>query len=241
MGMPITIEVLDRNIMGADIENIFTYFKTIDERYSTYKPSSEISKINDGLGRNQWSKEMLHVLKLCAETSKLTHGYFNIEHNGRLDPSGLVKGWAIQNAANKFQELGARNFYIEAGGDIQAHGVNAQGQPWAVGIRSPFNLGEIVKVVHLHNQGMATSGTYIRGSHIYNPFDENDPLANIASLTVIGPNVYEADRFATAAFAMSERSISFIEETRDLEGYMIDSKKIATFTSGFKKYVGSDV
>ena len=53
---------------------------------------------------------------------------------------------------------------------------------------------------------------------------------------MIGPNIYEADRFATAAFAMGARGIHFIEKFLDLEAYMINQKGIATMTSGFEKY-----
>ena len=84
---------------------------------------------------------------------------------------------------------------------------------------------------------MATSGTYIRGQHIYNPFERSQPITEIVSLTVIGPNVYEADRFATAAFAMGRVCIDFIEQQNGLEGYMIDQDGIATLTSGFEKYL----
>jgi thiamine biosynthesis lipoprotein len=63
------------------------------------------------------------------------------------------------------------------------------------------------------------------------------PLQDIVSLTVIGPNVYEADRFATAAFAMGKRGIYFIEQLPGFEGYMIDAAARATFTSGFERYV----
>ena len=84
---------------------------------------------------------------------------------------------------------------------------------------------------------MATSGTYIRGQHIYNPHNHGQEINDIKSLSVIGENVYEADRFATAAFAMGEDGINFIEQMPGLEGYMVDSGKNATFTSGFKGYV----
>jgi thiamine biosynthesis lipoprotein len=65
------------------------------------------------------------------------------------------------------------------------------------------------------------------------------PLSKIASLTVVGPNVYEADRFATAAFAMEEDGIMFIESLKNFEGYSINSEGIATMTSGFEKYMSN--
>ena len=96
---------------------------------------------------------------------------------------------------------------------------------------------EIVKVLAVTDKGIATSGTAIRGQHIYNPHNPVTPLQDIVSLTVVGPNVYEADRFATAAFAMGKRGIYFIEQLPGFEGYMIDASARATFTSGFERYV----
>lgn len=236
MGMPITIEV-EAGATNLIIDSVFNYFKNIDKQFSTYKPSSEISRINNGLPKNEWSKDMKFVISLCDETKDITNGYFDIYHNGKLDPSGLVKGWAIYNASKLLQEKGIKNFYIEAGGDIQADGSNADKKPWTIGIRNPFNIDEIIKIVHLENQGMATSGTYIRGQHIYNPHINNQDITDVKSLTVIAANVYEADRFATAAFAMGKEGIGFIERMPGLEGYMVDDEKIATFTSGFERYV----
>jgi thiamine biosynthesis lipoprotein len=236
MGMPITIEIVEAVADGV-IASVFTYFERVDKRFSTYKSTSEITKINEGLPKNKWSREMKTVLSLCEQTKKLTNGYFDISHGGKLDPSGLVKGWAVRNAAQLLLDKGLRNFYIEAGGDIQVYGTNADNEPWVIGIRNPFNIDEIVKVVQLTNQGMATSGTYIRGQHIYNPHAMDQEITDVKSLTVIGPNVYEADRYATAAFAMGAKGISFINQIPGLDGYMINSNKVATYTSGFERYV----
>ncbi|MEO8863076.1 MAG: FAD:protein FMN transferase [Candidatus Saccharimonadales bacterium] len=235
MGMPITVEIIDK-VASSVFVDVFDYFSAIDKRYSTYKKSSEISQINGGLPQLKWSTEMKTVFDLCEQTKQQTNGYFDIYHNDRLDPSGLVKGWSIQNAAQLLLEIGVENFYIEAGGDIQAHGKNASDEPWRVGIRNPFNINEIIKTLVISGEGVATSGTYIRGQHIYNPHSPNSDINEVKSLTVVGPNIYEADRFATAAFAMGKKGIGFIESTGGLEGYMVDDAQIATYTSGFKRY-----
>lgn len=236
MGMPITVEIVD-TLNVKLLAHVFNFFREVDNRYSTYKADSEITRINNGLPKADWSPEMRRVLSLCEKTKRQTHGYFDIEQGGKLDPSGLVKGWAIWEAAKQLRRLGSSNFYIEAGGDIQTSGKNAEQQPWIIGIRNPFNRNEIIKVLRVKNKGVATSGTYIRGQHIYNPHQPNVPPANIKSLTVIGQSIYEADRFATAAFAMGKSGIGFIEDTKDLEGYMVDDKGMATFTSGFQEFV----
>ncbi len=236
MGMPITIEIVapqDAKIF----DKIFDYFRRIDDQYSPYKPDSELSKINQGLSAEFWSDEMKQVLALCAETKDLSGGYFDVYKHGRLDPSGLVKGWAILNAANMLKVAGINDFYIEAGGDIQLSGHNEAGDLWSVGIRNPFNIDEVVKVLKLTDCGIATSGTYLRGDHIYNPHANFQAATNIKSLSVVGPNVYEADRFATAAFAMGVNGLGYINALPGFDGYMINDQQRATYTQGFELHV----
>lgn len=238
MGMPVTICIVDeRPDQAQAIASAFDYFRHIDRQFSTYKSTSEISQINNGLPESQWSTTTKLIFGLAEQTKRETRGYFDIRRpDGKVDPSGIVKGWAINNAAEQLLARGFQNFYVDAGGDIQPHGLNEQGQPWRFGIRNPFDRTQIVKTMQVGSEGVATSGTAIRGQHIYSPASSKIALQDVASLTVIGPNIYEADRFATAAFAMGKAGIRFIEATDGLEGYMIDSKGIATMTSGFERF-----
>ncbi len=240
MGMPITVEIVGEEKDTSFIE-VFNYFSSIDATFSTYKKQSEISKINRGeIKERDYSQDMKTVLALSMQTKKETQGYFDIYFQGYCDPSGLVKGWAIGNAATLLTKRGYTNFYINAGGDIAVKGKNAEGKPWAIGIQNPFSPSEIVKVISLADGGIATSGTYIRGQHIYNPITQKNEIKEIRSISIIGPTIYDADRFATAAFAMGKKGIHFIESLSGFEGYMIDANGIATETSGFKKYVVSN-
>ena len=241
MGMPISVEIAESDESAAsaeDIEAVYSYFTYVDDKFSTYKDTSEISLLNNKrLKFYRASPDMKLIFALAEQTKEETNGYFDIARDGHYDPSGIVKGWAIYNAAAILRSKGYQNFYVDAGGDIQADGKNSQGENWRVGIRSPFNLKQIVKVLSISNLGVATSGNYVRGQHIYDP-KQPDPLSSeIVSLTVIGPNIYEADRFATAAFAMGRNGIKFIEGLDGFEGYMIDNAGIATLTSGFERYV----
>ena len=241
MGMPITVEVIDTSVTESAFDDVFAYFEYVDEKFSTYKDNSEISQINrHELPLGESSPDMRMIFEMSEQTRLETNGYFNIQHNGSYDPSGIVKGWSIYNAAQILRQMGFENFYVEAGGDIQMSGMNDQNQNWRVGIRNPFNVNEIVKVLSITDRGVATSGTYVRGQHIYNPQDEGQVITDVLSLTVIGPDIYEADRFATAAFAMGTSGIEFIEKLEDFEGYMIDKDKRATFTTGFEKWVLHD-
>lgn len=235
--MPITVEIVDNSATDKSLQQVFNYFRQIDKIFSTYKKDSEISKINRReIDKKDYTLEVREVLTLSEKTKKQTNGYFNIWHNGYLDPSGLVKGLAIWNASKNLKKYGFKNFYIDAGGDVQVYGLNSQNKKWRVGIKNPFNQREIIKVLSLTNQAIATSGTYIRGEHIYNPIT-NVEQKEIVSLSVIAQNIYDADRFTTAAFAMGRRGIEFISSKKNLEGYMIDKDGTATFTNGFEKFV----
>lgn len=242
MGTTITIEITDSFAAKNDINRVYADLENIESKFSVFKPDSEITLINNGkIMQRDWSKDIDLIFELAEKTKRETKGYFDIvTPEGKYNPSGLVKGWAIYNASKLLIKLGYKNFYIEAGGDIQVYGKNREGNPWSVGIKNPFNQNQIVKVIYLKDKGIATSGTYIRGQHIYNPHNIEKPLNEIVSLSVIGPNIYEADRFATAAFAMGQQGILFIENLNGFEGYMISKDGIATETSGFENYTGRD-
>ena len=234
--MPISVEIVGENA-SAGIDAVFEYFNTIDERFSTYKQDSEVSRVNAGtLDRKDISAEFAEVLALAEKTKQETTGYFDITRpSGGIDPSGIVKGWAIKKVAELLASKGYENFCIDAGGDIAVAGVNASGGSWSVGIRNPFSHDEIVKVLYPKGKGVATSGSAARGNHIYDPHDPAKPVEDIASITVVGPDILEADRFATAAFAMGKGGIAFIETLPGFEAYLIDAKGIATMTSGFNE------
>ncbi len=229
MGMPVQIEIKDELVVAPEIDNVFDYFRKVDADFSPYKDDSEVAKLNRGEEINDGMRE---ILKLAAELKKNTKGFFNIKRpDGKIDPSGIVKGLSVANAAQMLKGYGYKHFFVDAGGDAQITGT------FRWGIKNPFNTHEIVKVLKLTDCGIATSGTYERGKHIYNPLKKTFEIPGIISLTVIGPNVYEADKYATPAFAMGRAGINFIESLPRLEGYLIDIDGMATMTRGFGKYL----
>jgi len=239
MGMPIGLTVLDESVRRPDLDAVFADFTAADARFSPFKDDSEISRFNRSeIGEDDLTPATREIFALCEKTRQETQGYFDIRRpDGTIDPCGMVKGWAIRNAAHKLADMGFMNFCVEAGGDIQCSGVGEGGAEWTVGIRNPFNTHEIVKVLTPRGFGVATSGNYVRGDHIYNPHTGRYGSDDVVSLTVIGPDVLEADRYATAAFAMGREGIYFIERTPNLEAYEIDAQGMARMTGGLKKYL----
>ncbi len=257
MGMPITVDVPQGG--AAVIEAAFARFAEIEARFSPFLPESEVVRFNElRLARDEPSTELREVLALAERTRQETDGYFDIARpDGFLDPTGIVKGWAIRDVARLIEAWpggagpggagpggagpgeagGYADYLVDAGGDIQCRGRAPDGEAWRIGIRNPFNAMEIVKIVAPRDRGIATSGTSARGQHIYDPHAPGRTICDVLSITVIGPDVLEADRFATAAFAMGEDGIGFIEAQPGLEGYLIGADRVAIQTTGFREFV----
>jgi len=135
----------------------------------------------------------------------ITDGYFDagrVSEHG-VDPSGLVKGWAVDRAGEVLEAGGARNYSLNAGGDIRLRGAPLPDPVWRVGIQHPRVRDKIATVVEGNDVGIATSGAYARGEHVVDPHTGKPP-AGVLSVTIVGPELATADAYATAAFAMGE-------------------------------------
>lgn len=234
MGMPITVDVRDSGADAAALDAVFAELRHIDELFSPFKTGSAVSRINDGRLASDGAPVLVReVLALCAQYEQRTRGFFSPWHAGRLDPSGLVKGWALARGAAILDGRGYRDYFIDGAGDVWARGHSASRAPWRVGIRHPVERDKVVRVVLASDLAVATSGTYEKGEHIYDPHTGR-PATALLSLTVTGPSITDADVFATAAFAMGPDGLDFIEEQPGYEAYAIDRDLRATWTTGFE-------
>jgi FAD:protein FMN transferase len=214
MGMPIGIDVRDPG--SVDLEVAFAWLREVDATFSTYRADSEISRLDRGeLTLADCRPEVDEVLTRCLALERETGGFFSARPAGRLDPSGLVKGWAVARAADRLDAAGARDFCINAGGDVVARGRPQPDRRWRVGIRHPEDLEQLAAVLEVEDLAVATSGTYERGAHIVDPHTGLPP-SGLLSVTVVGPDLGTADAYATAAFAMGADGPAW---TATLAGY----------------------
>jgi thiamine biosynthesis lipoprotein len=204
MGMPIEIDVRDQDAEPAPVEAAFDWLRFVDETFSTYKPGSEINRLRRGeLTIAECHPDVDEVLTRCARLREETDGYFSVRAAGTLDPSGLVKGWAVAKAADLLSAAGARNFSINAGGDVVVRGEPAPGLQWQIGIRHPLEHDKVAVVLAARDLAVATSGEYERGAHVIDPHTGRPPTG-LLSATIVGPDLAVADAYATATFAMGE-------------------------------------
>lgn len=218
------------------VDKVKRLFSEIDAKFSMYKPSSIINAYNRKEIETSADPELEQILAACEKTKRETNGYFDCRYDKNIDPSGLVKGYAISRGAAILRQAHKHNFLVEIAGDVQTSGSNSEGEAWQVGIENPFCPGEVVKIVRLSGEGIATSGTAVHPDHIINPLT-HEVADEIASISVVTADVYDADRMATAAFAMGKKGIEFIQSLAGYGGYMIKKDQIAVMSEGFKKYV----
>jgi thiamine biosynthesis lipoprotein len=215
MGTAFTIDVRDAGQWGAAIADAIAWLHHVDAVFSTYRRDSDISRMRRGeLGLAAADPDVAVVLGLCAEAQARSDGYFTAMANGRIDPTGLVKGWAIERASDRLRRHGARNHAINGGGDIQLAGQPAPGRPWIVGIADPSERRRILTTVTGRDFAVATSGVAERGTHITNPYT-GGPATVLAAATVVGPSLTWADAYATAAFAMGQDALRWIAAVPD--------------------------
>src|ERR1051325_643778 len=108
MGLPVTIAVRSGEGRSALVDEVYGWLRWVDATFSTYKDDSDISRI----GRGELTTDQAHplaraVLRQAAELTEPTDGYFDLRAGGRLDPSGYVKGWAVQLASDLLLARGA--------------------------------------------------------------------------------------------------------------------------------------
>jgi thiamine biosynthesis lipoprotein len=192
----------------------------VDETFSTYQHDSAISRLGRGeITLADCPAQVAEVLDRCADVQAETDGFFCAYAGGQLDPSGWVKGWAIQRASDILLAAGAANHMLNGGGDVQCRGARPDGGPWRIGITDPRNSGLLLGIVEGNQIAVATSGTAERGAHILDPHTGTAP-AGLLSVTVIGQRLALIDAYATAAFAMGSRAAQWLD-SRGLQHVLV--------------------
>ncbi|MCW2996030.1 MAG: thiamine biosynthesis protein [Conexibacter sp.] len=176
--------------------------RAVDARFSTYRPDSEIARIARGeLDALDASPDVREVLDRCDDLRRATGGWFDHGSGDALDPSALVKGWAVQRAADGLSAAGVTDFCLSAGGDLVVRGGARPATCWRVGIQHPQDRGAVAATLEVTDLAVATSGAYERGAHVRDPHSGRPP-SGVLSVTVTGPDLGTADACSTAAFAM---------------------------------------
>jgi FAD:protein FMN transferase len=235
MGTVATVDIRDPVPANPEqlLDEVFSWLHEVDRRFSTYRPESEISRLERGeLALDNCSTHVRAVMAECAGLWRRTDGYFDAYATGRLDPSGYVKGWSVQVASEQLTAAGAVNHFVDAGGDLQTRGRPEPDQPWLIPVRHPWQRDRACWVLAGTDLAVATSGTYERGAHVMNP-RTGRPARVIRAVTVVGPDLALADAYATAALAMGRPALHWLSTLDGHESGVVFCDQTTYVSPGF--------
>ena len=157
----------------------------------------------------------------------------------QIDGGAVAKGQACDMIAAMLRRQGCKNYLVEIGGEVVAHGINDKGSPWHVGITKPSlnNEGaedELQEILDVTDICMATSGNYRnyyyadgeRRSHTIDPRTGYLVQHSLLSATVVSTSCMRADALATACMVMgANEALQMVESTDDAACYLIVAVK----------------
>jgi len=234
MGTAFSIDIRDPGEWSEAITDVVAWLHRVDETFSTYQPTSDISRIRRGeLPVPDADPMVAVVLDRCARMQFETGGFFTSLPDGHVDPTGLVKGWAIERASDLLREAGSANHAVNGGGDMQLAGEAEPGRAWSVGVGDPFDRLHVLATVEVRDGALATSGVGERGAHIVNPFTGRAASSGLAGATVVGARLAEVDAFGTAAFVMGPPAVGWVESRPGYEALVVEDNGTVRRTSGW--------
>ncbi len=242
MGMPISLHVRGPAARGAGVAAaaalVFAELREVDALFSTYRPDSQVSRIDAGtLALSDAHALVQEVCELAVLARARTGGLFDVHlpigERRVFDPSGLVKGWAVERASRHLGRLQGHDFCLNAGGDATVGCWDAAARPWRVGVQDPRTCDALLAVVERRDGAVATSGTAARGEHLVDPRDGSRPAA-LLSVTVVGPSLTWADVLATAAFVRGTDAAQWLRGQVGYEALVVHADGRAERTPGLQ-------
>jgi thiamine biosynthesis lipoprotein len=211
--------------------------------FSLYKPESPLSRLARGeTSVAECPPVVSEIWDACEAWEKTTDGWFSaFTADHTFDPSGLVKTWAANRAAEYVLEQGITDFTLNAGGDVLIADGVTEAIDWRMGISKPISIAAegagVLTVVDLHRtpfRAMATSGSAERGTHIWNPkAGGRESAGDFIQVSVVARDLVTADVWATAAFAEGERAIEHLNGIEDVEALFVYPDGQLGATNGF--------
>lgn len=231
MNMPFTIAFVradfDKMLVDAlnqIVNEIDKYLQNVEEKFSPFSTESLVSRhtdLGEDLQDSFFDLEYQEVYSRSLIAKKETQGLFDPFFDGKYNPTGFVKGWAIENAFMKYIKPLIDNNIIEAGaingaGDIQVGTRHDSNFSWEIGIENPEDKEKIIAKYSIKNGAVATSGLSKKGQHI-----KSDNEINHVQVTVVGTNLSDVDVLATAGVVANEKIWSEIVENKLLTGILL--------------------
>ncbi|HFI0067569.1 TPA: FAD:protein FMN transferase [Streptococcus suis] len=236
MTLPFTISLATVSASQLEQEldklsaGILSELERLEEKFSAFRSTSLVCRFQDGDKSVLLDQEFQEVFALAEMAYQETEGAFDPYYKGIYDPTGLVKGWVIEELFKSkmlpyLQHPNVEAVCLNGGGDMQFATKETSDFLWKIGIENPENLQEILAVFTAKNGAIATSGYSKRGQHIQS---QND----IQQITFMDTSLTRADVWATAGLSMPENALKEAIAQQQLSGLYIKSQQLQFFQKG---------
>lgn len=234
MGTVVSIDVrtdVERQQFDQATREVADRLRLIDEMFSPWKADSWVSQLIDGRASPPaCPPDIRRILELSRDLNELTSGYFSpfwrpitITETGP-DPTGLVKGWAAQQASDILLHHRMPDHVVNAAGDLVLSGAATTSEPqcraWRVGITGPVGSENLAGVIELDSTSsrwaVATSGTAELGDHII------DPHTGIAARMIASATAVARLEEISEAGAVVDACATALVAAGDQAGILID-------------------
>lgn len=236
MTLPFTISLavtqasqLEEELESLSLE-ILAELERLEEKFSAFRPSSLVCRFQDGDRSVLLDQEFQEVFALAEMAYQETEGAFDPYYKGIYDPTGLVKGWVIEELFKSkmlpyLQHPAVEAVCLNGGGDMQFATKETSDFLWKIGIENPENLQEILAVFSAKNGAIATSGYSKRGQHIQSK-------NGLQQITIMDTSLTRADVWATAGLSMPENKLAQAIAHHQLSGLAIKPQQLQFFQKG---------
>jgi thiamine biosynthesis lipoprotein len=212
MGTGATIRITDGAPPRGVVGRIRSRWSELEQRFSLYRPDSELSQVADGrISLLEASAELRAAYEEAVRWREETNGDFTPHRpDGVLDLDGIVKAHALRDAAAELDAAGMTEWLVDIGGDVvvadagdqdrnEGRSAGAARTTWRAGIADPHDPTRLLTAVPLGERwtAIATSGTSERGEHVW----RSRRLGDLVQVTVLSRDIVQADVLATAILA----------------------------------------
>jgi FAD:protein FMN transferase len=160
-----------------------------------------------------YNQSSIEAMKRCKEEllEFASHEHYELSKNHvtfsnphtKIDLGGVVKEYAVDEAAKIIRQAKIKHALINFGGDISVVGAKPNDEAWKIGIKNPQNPSEDLFSVELTECSMTSSGHYERGvtvetrrfSHV---IENKNTHSSLLQASAIHKSALTAGVFSTA-------------------------------------------
>ena len=240
------------HVIGADLYRVLLMSKQINQQSNgafdvTVGPLVNLWGFGPAKSQNKIPEQddihaMMKQVGSAAISLRQSDSRFELQLTSQryIDLSAIAKGDAVDELGLLLQKQSIENYLVEVGGEIIAHGIKPENQPWRIAIEAPNDDGRSVQIIiPLSSMGVATSGDYRnffeqdgqRFSHTIDGRTGYPVKHNLASVSVLHESVAMADAWATALTVLGAEEGLKLAEKHSLAAYFI-----VRTDSGYEQY-----